>query len=242
MALTPDTPDAPNEAFLREVDDNLRREQLETFAKRYGKWLIAAVVLFLAAVAAWLYWQNKQQEKTAAQTEQLSGIYQQIANGNDEAAKKQLQTLETSHNAIVRSIAMSAEAAIALQANDRDGALAKYRAIAGDDSLPQPYRDAAVVRSTSLDFDTLKPEEVIARLEPLTKPGNAWFGSAGELTAMAYLKQGQKDKAGRLFATIATDTQVPETIRSRAQQIAGTLGVDVPAAASVRASQPGSSE
>ena len=39
MALPPDipdNPDAPNEAFLREVDDNLRREQFETFAKRYG--------------------------------------------------------------------------------------------------------------------------------------------------------------------------------------------------------------
>ena len=40
MALPPDNPDAPdatNEAFLREVEDNLRREQMETFAKRYGK-------------------------------------------------------------------------------------------------------------------------------------------------------------------------------------------------------------
>ena len=43
MALTPDT---PNEAFLREVDENLRRDQLEGFAKTYGKWLVAAVSNF----------------------------------------------------------------------------------------------------------------------------------------------------------------------------------------------------
>jgi hypothetical protein len=70
---------------------------------------------------------------------------------------------------------------------------------------------------------------VIARLEPLAKPGNPWFGSAGELTAMAMLKQGRKADAGRLFAAVAADKQVPESIRSRAVQIAGTLGVDATA-------------
>ncbi len=238
MALTPDT---PNEAFLREVDENLRRDQLETFAKRYGKWLIAALVLFLAAVGAWLYWQNKQQEKTAAQTEQLGAIYDQIGTGKADTAAKRLQPLEKAHNDVVRAVAMMAQAAVALQGNDRNTALEKYRAVASDSSMPQPYRDAALLRSTALEFDSMKPEDVIARLEPLTKPESAWFGSAGELTAMAYLKQGQKDKAGRLFATIAANAQVPDTIRNRAQQIAGTLGIDVPVPAS-QAGQPGTSE
>jgi hypothetical protein len=47
--------------FLREVDENLRRDQMEQFAKRYGKWLIAAVVLFLVAFGAYLLWHKKQQ-------------------------------------------------------------------------------------------------------------------------------------------------------------------------------------
>ena len=85
------------------------------------------------------------------------------------------------------------------------------------------------MRLVSLEFDSIKPEAVIARLEPLAKPGNPWFGSAGELTAMAMLKQGRKAEAGRLFAAIAADTQVPDTIRSRVVQIAGTLGVDATA-------------
>ena len=49
------------------------------------------------------------------------------------------------------------------------------------------------------------------------------------------------DKAGRLFASMATDPQVPDTIRNRAQQIAGTLGIDV-SAAPAQAGQPGTSE
>lgn len=238
MALTPDT---PNEAFLREVDENLRREQLETFAKRYGKWLVAAVVFFLAAVAGYLYWQNREEEKAAAASEELMAIYTDIGSGKTEQAKRRLQPLAKSGNDVVRALAILTEAAMALEANDRTTALSKYRSLSADEGLPDVYRQLGLLRATALEFDALKPDEVIARLEPLTKPGDPWFGSAGELTAMAYLKQGQKDRAGRLFAAIAADRQVPETIRNRAVQIAGTLGVDASAALSQTA-QAGTTE
>lgn len=236
MALDPDT---PNEVFLREVDDDLRRDRMEQFAKRYGIWLIAAVVLLLVAFAGYLYWQKKQQENATAQSEELMAIYNDIGAGKTDSAKKRLQPLETAGSDVVRSLALLTEAAIALDANDRDTALSKYRTIAADKGIPDPYRNLALLRATTLEFDKLKPEEVISRLEPLAKPGNPWFGSAGELTAMAYIKQGKAAQAGRLFAAISTDRQVPETIRARAVQIAGALGVDASAA---QPAQPGSSE
>ena len=238
MALTPDT---PNESFLREVDENLRRDRMRDFAKAYGKWLVAALVLFLAAVAGWLYWQNRQQEKAAAQSEELMGIYADIGTGKTEQAAKRLQTLERSDNDVVRALALLTEAAVALDGNNRTAALSNYRTIAADEGLPDAYRNLGLIRATALEFDSIKPEEVIARLEPLTKPGNAWFGTAGEMTAMAYLKQGQRERAARLFAAIAADRQVPQTIRNRSVQIAGTLGVDA-SAARPQTAQPGSSE
>jgi hypothetical protein len=96
--------------------------------------------------------------------------------------------------------------------------------------MPQSYRDIALIRQTALEFDALKPDDVISRLQPLAKPGNPWFGTAGEMTAMALIKQGKKDQAGRLFAAIANDKTVPDSIRSRSVQIAGSLGVDASAA------------
>ena len=45
MAQPPDI----NETFLREVDENLRRDQMRDFAKKYGNWIGVFVVLFLAA-------------------------------------------------------------------------------------------------------------------------------------------------------------------------------------------------
>lgn len=239
MALTPDT---PNESFLREVDENLRRDRMQDFVKTYGKWLVAALVLFLAAVGGWLYWQNRQQEKAAEQSEELMAIYADIGSGKTDQAAKRLEPLENADNDVVRALALLTEAAIALDRNDRNAALSNYRTIAADEGLPDAYRDLGLIRATALEFDSIKPEEVIARVEPLTRPGSPWFGTAGEMTAMAYLKQGQRDRAARLFAAIAADGQVPETIRNRSVQIAGTLGVHASPARSPQTAQPGTSE
>jgi hypothetical protein len=82
------------------------------------------------------------------------------------------------------------------------------------------------VRSTALEFDTLRPQAVIDRLKPFAVAGNPWFGSAGEMSAMAYLKLGRKQEAARIFAAMAKDQKVPESIRTRSVQMAGSLGVD----------------
>jgi hypothetical protein len=50
------------------------------------------------------------------------------------------------------------------------------------------------------------------------------------MTALALVKQGKTKQAGELFASLAKDKSVPESIRDRSIQIAGTLGVDASAA------------
>ena len=101
-----------------------------------------------------------------------------------------------------------------------------FKAIAADADAPPALRDLARVRDVSTNFDTMKPADVVAQLGDLAKPGNPWFGSAGELVAMAHLESGNRAEAGKLFADIAKDEEQPETLRSRARQMAGLLGVD----------------
>jgi len=219
-------PDTINETFLREVDENLRRDQLRDFAKRHGNWLIGGVILFLAACGGWIYWQQYQVKRSETQVEQLGQIYTDIGAGKTSSAPRQLDALADSGKKAVRASALFTRAALAIQQNDHKLAIATCKQIAGDGSLPDAYRDAALIRQTALEFDSLKPQDLVARLEPLAKPGNPSFGSAGEMAAMALIKQGKKQEAGRLFATIAKDKTVAEPSRARAQQIAGTLGID----------------
>jgi hypothetical protein len=230
-------PTDPAESFVREVDENLRRDQARDFLKKNGLWIIGAILLFLAAVAGWLYWQDRQQKQAEAETEKLNTVMSQIGSGQVASAETELTPLAQSGAEGVSAAARLTRAALALQKSDRKTATGEYRAVMDDKGLAQPYRDLAAVRLTALEFDQMPPTDVIARLKPLAVAGNPWFGSAGEMTAMALLKMGRKDEAGRLFAAIAADDTVPDTIRSRAVQIAGTLGIDATASLPATARQ-----
>jgi len=223
------SPDSSSEAFLREVDEGLRRDQAQAFAKRYGTIIAGAILLFLAAVGGFLYWQDRQSRIAAADSETLSTALNDIGANRAASVGPALEQLAKSPSEGISTEARLTQASVALASGDRASAIALYRSIADDKGLAQPFRELASIRLITLEFDSIKPEVAIARLEPLAVFGNPWFGSAGELTAMALLKQGRKAEAGRLFATIAADNQVPATIRSRAVQIAGTLGVDATA-------------
>lgn len=218
-----------NETFVREVEENLRRDRMRDFAKRYGGWLIAGVAVFLIASGFLIWWQQHKVQRSQQEVEQLAQIFDDIGTGASADAPKKLDELSNSGSKAVRATAMFTRAALALQQNDAKLALAKYREIAGDSSLPQPYRDAALLRQTALEFDSLQPQEVISRLQPLAKPGTPWFGTAGEMTALALLKQGQPAQAAQLFAVLAKDNSVPDAIRARSVQIASSLGVDASA-------------
>lgn len=223
------SPDSSSEAFLREVDEEVRREQAQAFAKRYATLLAGGVLLLLAAIGGWLYWQDRQAKAAAADSETFSAALTDISAGRTATVGPALDKLTDSPSEGIAAEARLAQASVALAAGNRASAIALYRSVSDDSGLAQPFRDLASLRLVTLEFDNIKPEAAIARLEPLAKPGNPWFGSAGELTAMAMLKQGRKGEAGRLFAAIAADAQVPASIRSRAVQIAGTLGVDATA-------------
>ena len=124
------------------------------------------------------------------------------------------------------ALARFTQADIALQKDDLKGAARLFAEVANDTSLEQPLRDLALVRQTTAEYDSLQPQVVIDRLRPLAVKGNAFFGSAGEMTAVAHLRMNRRDLAGSLFGEIAKDDGVPASIRQRAVQMAGVLGVD----------------
>ena len=144
MALPPDS----SETFFKEVEENLRRDQFQNFFKTYGGWVIGAVSLVLAAVGGWIYWEQQQKQQSAAQSEELHAVFGDIADQQMKTVPQRLDKLDDSSNDIVKASAILAEAAVALDKNDRAAATAKYRQVAGDKGLPQAYRDLGTIRAT----------------------------------------------------------------------------------------------
>lgn len=222
MALRP----ADNESFYREVDEELRRDQMKSYWERYGKLFIAFVVLILASIAGYIWWQNQQVVKAGERGEQLIEAFDDIAARRKAAAVGKLDAIAKSGADGHRAAALLTKADLAIEGGDLKGAAATFKQVADDQGLAQPYRDVALVRMTALELDTLPPQAVIDRLKGLAVAGNPWFGSAGEMVAISYLKLNKPQQAGALFAAMAKDKKLPDTLRSRATQMAGSLGVD----------------
>jgi hypothetical protein len=215
-----------DEAFLREVDDAVRASDLTGFWKRYGRWLVLVLVVGLLAFGGWIIYQNRLQEAADKQSEIFVDAMDKLRAGDEKGGRAQLATLTKADQPGYRAMAQLVEANLLGEDGETKKAVAIYAKVAGDAGLPQTFRDLALIRQTSAEFDAIGPQAVIDRLKPLTKPGNPWFGSAGELTAIAYLKLGKGNLAGPIFAQIAKQEGVPQSLRSRAQQMAGALGVD----------------
>jgi len=225
LALPPT--DTSNDAFVREVDEEFRRDQLVGIWQKWGRWIIGAIIAGLVIFAGVLVFQYFQQSAAGKQGDQFDAAMKDMASNQIAKAKPELRKLATEGKPGFSAMARFAEADAMLAAKDKKGAAARYGEIAGDTGLPQPFRDRALIQQTQIEFDTLKPEVVIDRLKSLAVPDSSWFGSAGELTAAAYLKQGKRPQAGKLFGQIGQSAGfVPDSIRQRAVQMAGVLGVD----------------
>ena len=212
--------------LLREIDEAVREDEMRSLWQRYGIATVAAVVIGLMAFGGYLWWDAQRSKAEAERGEQLTLALDKVESGNLVAGDTALAPLALGDATGTAIAAKLMRAGIALEQGKPDAALKIYSEVSADNGAPQPFRDLATIREMAVQFDRLPPERVVERLKPLAIPGNPWFGSAGELLGIAYLKQGKTELAGPLFAAISRDKDAPQTLRDRARQLAGLLGVD----------------
>ncbi|KQN25764.1 hypothetical protein ASE86_06045 [Sphingomonas sp. Leaf33] len=222
MALTPQS----NEAFLREVDEELRREEALKLWKRWGVVIVGGLVAALVALAGWLWWQSHRASVAGEQGVKFNQAMESLGNQQPDKAAPVLADLAKTGTDGYAALAKFTQADILLQKQDLKGAATLFAQVAGDSGAAEPLRNLALLRQTLAEYDTLKPQVVIDRLRPLAVKGNPYYGTAGEMTAVAHLRMNRRDLAGRMFGEIARDENVPASIRQRAVQMAGVLGVD----------------
>ena len=236
MARTPTTPNGsgPNpsinpeeEVLIREIDEAVREDALFTFMRDHGVKVLAVILAGLAALGGWLVWDHFAEQKLEEQSEALiSALDYAQQRDFKTASEKVTPLLGDDATPGARAAARFIQASAALAEGKAQAASGLYKQVANDADAPPALRDLAKIRDVSLNFDAMKPADVIAQLGPLAKPGNPYFGSAGELVAMAHVEAGNRAEAGKVFADIAKQEDLPETLRSRARQMAGLMGVD----------------
>ena len=227
MAVTPSKSSGnPDDAFLREVDEGVRRDQVVSLWQRFGKIGIMLLVIGLAALGGGLWWQDQQGVRAGIAGEDFARASDQFDVGEAAKARPVLAALAKDGPGIYAPLARLVQASDAVAAGNPARARTLLDGIAADTDIAEPLRDAALVKSVQLGFDTLPPATVIARLQPLAVPGNPWFGIAAEMTALAHLEAGKPDAAKPLLTAIVLDAANAASMRNRAAQLALSLGVD----------------
>lgn len=211
---------------MREIDDAVRQDDTLEFFEKYGTALGGAVALILASMVGYWWWDSSNEAQLEAQSETIVSALDSVTEQDFASAGETVNELGDDSSVGARTMAKFLQAAAALEQDETAKAVELYAAVAADEEAPQSLRDLALIREVSANFDDRKPEDVIAKLEGLAVPGNPYFGSAGELVAIAHLEAGDREAAGALFSAISQDEQVPETLRNRTRQMAGLLGVD----------------
>ncbi|MDB5667776.1 MAG: tetratricopeptide repeat protein [Alphaproteobacteria bacterium] len=215
-----------DDAFLREVDEELRRDQLSSIFTRYGWWIIGGALLLLAAVGVAIWWNHRQDAKAGEASQRLVQVIEQLDANNARGASAGIDELAASDRAAYRYSALFLRANAQIQTNAIPAAIATLASIAADENAPQAYRDAALIRQTQLEYDQLQPAQVVQRLQGYAQAGNPWLGTAGEMVAVALIRQQRAPQAAQILSAMARDPAVPESIKSRAIQMASALGVD----------------
>ncbi len=223
MALSPQNPDT----FMREVDEAVREDSLKSFLVRFGVPLLGVTIVGLAGFAGWLWWQGAQTADADERGARFSAVLDTFDQQRPKAAATAADPLAKGDAAGYRAAALMLQGSAAEVEGNVQIAVVRFGTVANDSRVPQELRDLALVRQTLVEFDTLEPETVVARLRRIVAdPANGMFPSAAELTALAEYRRSNFRRAGELFRQISRAENVSESLKRRAVQMAGMLGVD----------------
>jgi hypothetical protein len=206
-----------DESLFREVDEELRQEQVKKLWDKYGNLIIAAcvaVVLAVAGIKGWQYWQVKQAEAAGATYFEAVKL---LDAGKTAEADKLLDGLDHSGYA---TIARFREAAALAASGKREDAVKAYDALAADNSIADSLRNIARLRAGYLLVDTSKPDQLKSRLGDLDKEGVPWRHGAREIMALSAYRTGDYALADRTINTILSDPETPPGLQQRAQLLA----------------------
>lgn len=211
--------------IFREVDEEVRREQLKRLWERYGGLLIAACVLLVVAVGGWRAYEWWEVKKAAAAGVAFEAAVALADQGKHKEAEEAFAKLAGDSTASYRMLARFREAA-ELARRDPKAAVAVYDQLAADSSLGRPLQDLAALRAGMILVDSTPYDEIGQRLEPLTAPDRAFRHSARSTLALAAWRAKNITAMKRWTDMILADAETPAGTRGQIQMLLALADAD----------------
>jgi hypothetical protein len=206
-----------DDSFFREVNEELRSDQMRFVWKRYGKIVIGAAVLIVVATAGYSgyrYWASR--NASAAGDRFVAAL--DLAQGKkyDEALAA-LGAIEKDGSGSYPVLAKMRAASVQADKGDQAGAIKAFSEIGADTAAPKAIRDLANLRAAFILVDTGTYEQVAAKAEIMAVQGHMLANSAREALGLSAYKAGNMKQAKQWFEQITGDQSAPRNVANRAQ-------------------------
>lgn len=210
------------DSFIEEVSEEVRRDRLYHYLRRYG-WIAVLVVVGIVGGAAWSEWQKA---RATAAAEATGNAILTALELQDEAARVAgLEAVAAGPQA--GAIVALLTAAEQERLGETEAAAQTLDRVAQDGAVPVLYRNLAALKAVLVRGETLDPAARRAALEPLAVGGAPFRTVALEQIALADLAAGNREAALEGLRALAQDAEASEALRDRAESLIVALGGDV---------------
>ncbi len=203
--------------FLREVEEELRRDRIERLWKEYGTFILAGAALIVVGVLGYKLvenWRLSAAQNTGARYE---GAVEFAATGKEGSAEKEFATIVADGTGGYPELARLQLAGLLLKQRKKADAVAAYDELAKSPNADPLLRDYAALQAASARLGEADFTEMQNRLTPLMGDASPWRYSARELLGVAAFKAGKPDEARTVLTPLLVDQKTPTSITERAQ-------------------------
>lgn len=206
------------DSFIDEVTEELRRDRVAGFLRRYGV-LIGLFVVLLVGGAAWNEW-RKARDMASAQAfgDTVLAALDMDSAGDRATALAQIET--TGAQSGIVNLMRAAQ----VFETDRAAALAALQAAGQDPDLPDAYRQLAALKHVIAAGADIPAAERRQTLERLSQAGQPFRPLALEQTALLDLEAGNRDAALTILSDLVAQADVTDALRRRVTQLNIALG------------------
>ncbi|NOJ48298.1 tetratricopeptide repeat protein [Bradyrhizobium archetypum] len=205
-----------------EVDEEVRREQLKKLWDKYSIYIIAGLILIIAAVAGWRGYQYLEAKKAAeagAAFDKAVELSEANKHAEAEAAFADLVAKAPFGYRVLSRLRLAAEIAN----RDAQAAAKMFDEIAADRSVGVAEQDLARIRAAQLLLESTSYPSMKERLEAATAPGATFRHTARELLALSAWRANDAAATRQWLDLIANDGETPPSLRSRAEALQALL-------------------
>jgi hypothetical protein len=209
--------------LAREVDEELRREQMLRLWEQYGTYIVAVAALIIVGVGGVKYYQHRSAVAAEAAGARFVAATHQVTDSKAEEARKELEAIAATGPAGYATLARLRLAAANAAAGKTNEAATEFETIAKESSVDPLLRDYARLQAAMLRLDTANWTDMQNRLTDLAAEQNAWRYSARELLGLAAHKAGKTEEARQEFQRLMGDRTTPQGISERARIMMGVI-------------------